>query len=214
MIKKILITLLLVPSFVKLNCMGSEGQMPMQKMMKSMMTPSADAAKPLNIKTISFQRVLMRLDKSKDAEKEITNDRKGWEDKIKKVETDIKNKVAALEAKAKTAKADVIEKDKEEIEKLQRQGKSIVSEADAVLPKKFNKMMADLQKEIRDKVVSVSQKNGWDLVVVEEAGVLYASDSVRIDDIIVNEMNADYAKEKTAKKPAVAPTQTAVPAAK
>ena len=212
MIKKILITLLLVPSFVKLNCMGSEGQMPMQQMMKKM--TMSQPTESLNIKTVSFQRVLTRLDKSKDAEKEITNDRKGWEDKIKKVETDIKNKVAALEAKAKTAKADVIEKDKEEIEKLQRQGKSIVSEADAVLPKKFNKMMADLQKEIRDKVVSVSQKNGWDLVVVEEAGVLYASDSVRIDDMVVNEMNADYAKEKTAKKPAVAPTQAAVPAAK
>jgi len=193
MLKKfsaITITLLLTNNFAHLNAMDSMKQMPMMK-----------AADTQSIKTISFQRVLTNLDKSKDAEKEVVAERKKWEDKIKKIETDIKNKVATLEAKAKTAKSDALEKDKEDIEKLQREGKNTVQEADATLQKKFNKVMADLQKEIRDKIVSISQKNGWDLVIAEEAGVLYTADRMKVDDVVIKEMNADYAKEKAPKKP-------------
>lgn len=162
-------------------------------------TKSQNDTGKMEIRTIRGQGILSLLEESKEIENELMKERTTWQDKIKKIETELKKKLAELEAKSKTVVSESLEKLKEEIEKLQRNGKSIAQEAETVLKKKFESMLGKLNKKIQDKVNELAEKKGWDIVIMQEAGVVFASKRADITQMVADELNAEYKKTNKSK---------------
>ncbi|HJZ24510.1 MAG TPA: OmpH family outer membrane protein [Candidatus Babeliales bacterium] len=175
----------------------------------SIQKPASPVVAPMparveKIVVFSMQHVLGESDEGKESVKTLMSQQQEWEKKLKIRENDIKNKANALQAKMKTAKQEALERDNEELEKLNREYKNMATEANTSLQKAQNKTLMELQKKVRAAVKDLAPKNNWDIVIPEEIGVLHANTIYKIDNEIINYMNAEYKKSKMPQaKPAV-----------
>ncbi len=176
----------------------------------SMFFSKAEAEDGMKIRYAGGQRVLGSLDEAKQAEKEIAELRQSLEVPLKQIESQLQMKASALQQKAKASSPAVLEKEREEIEKLQRDGKNMTQEADTKLRREFDRKLGGLNQKMKVEIDKLRAQKRYDLVVLEEGGIISADPKYDITQEVVDFMNVEYKKAKApAAKPAAAVKDTA-----
>lgn len=157
----------------------------------------------MKIRFMGGQRGLSMLAEAEKIQKEIVTQRQDWEKKIKNIEMQLKAKATALEQKAKTANQAALEKDREEIEKLQRDGKNMAQEAETKLRREFDKSLGMLNQKMKVAIDKIREQKGYDLVLLEEGGIISGNPKYDITQEVVDYMNVEFNKTKPTVSPAV-----------
>ncbi len=158
-------------------------------------------AAELQIKVISGQEILSKLDEGKDVEKKLMAKRQSFEQEIKKLETEMKKIIDGLETKRKMARPEALEADQEKLMKMRRDHQNKAKEAEEELKRAFQRELGKLNQKIQATVMKVAQKNGWDMVALKETGeIIYASPKVDASSDIVTMMNREHIPSKSAIK--------------
>lgn len=144
------------------------------------------------VRVVHGQRVVGSLTESKGLEEELLKERQDWENRIKRIEEKLKEKVALLQAKAKTAVSEALEPLKEDIEKLQRDGKNIAQEAEVILKRRFESGLSKINGKVKKAIDEIAAKKGYDIVLMQEAGVVFASEKVDITQEVIDAMNSEF----------------------
>jgi outer membrane protein len=161
----------------------------------------AMAASKIKIGVIDFQKILETSSAGKAAQVDIKKVGKQLEADLKKKETEIEAIKSRLDREA-------LVMSREMREEKEREGRIKLNDY-KVLQKKsmaeFKEMEARsivrIQKEVVDLVAKIGKRDNYTLIVEKrEGGVLWAPDSIDITDKVIQEYNADFAKNHKTKK--------------
>ena len=168
-----------------------------------MLSPLSTFAKEPVIKIVSGQTVMSQIKEAKSIEEKLMKEQQRLGQEIQQIESKIKNKLSALEAKAKTARKEALESDQEELLQLRKEHQNKANDAKEKIQRMYQREIGKLNQKVEESVSEIAQKNGWDIVILKESGqVLYNSPMVEASATVVEALNKKYdAKHKAVKTP-------------
>ncbi|MDM8514735.1 OmpH family outer membrane protein [Desulfobacterales bacterium HSG16] len=153
------------------------------------------AASVAKIGLINFQRILKESSAGKSAQAEIT-------EKGKKMKGDLEKKGADIKAKKEKFDRDVLVMSREKKEEKERELRHMITDLKSDEKKYMEdfkryevRLLNRIKKDVLQIVKNIGKKGNY-LLIIEDAGVLYAPDSVDITSNIIKSYNAEYAKNK------------------
>ncbi len=153
------------------------------------------AASVAKIGLVNFQRILKESSAGKAAQVEIT-------EQGKKMKGDLEGKGAAIKSKKEKFDRDKLILSREKLEEKERELRHMITDLKSDEKKymeDFKRYEVRLLNRIKKDVLQIVKKMGKKgnyLLIIEDAGVLYAPDSVDVTGKIIKAYNAEYAKKK------------------
>ena len=137
-------------------------------------------------------------------EKGIRNKEKELQDKKRALDKEAEeinsSKLLSQEAKQRKYediqdKVRILEEDKSELERLIKRLQADAKRLETKMSQLYQEEMAKLDTKIRDCIKAVAEREGWDIVLMEESGIIYASHTVSKTDMMIKELDALDKKE-------------------
>jgi outer membrane protein len=155
---------------------------------------SAHAADVAKIGILNMQRILSASDPGKAAQAEI-------KEQGDKMLQDLKGKGAELDALRKQFERESMVMSKEKREEKEREYRIRINDF-KTLEKRYKTQSQDLQKRLVNKMVKdvyalveeIGKNEGY-LLIIRTDSVMYAPNSIDITDVLIKQMNDNYAKK-------------------
>ncbi|MBI2353302.1 OmpH family outer membrane protein [Candidatus Dependentiae bacterium] len=93
-----------------------------------------------------------------------------------------------------------LEEDKSELDRLIKRLQADAKRVEAKMAQFYQEEMTKLDQKIRKTIQQVARREGWDIVFMEESGIIYASEEVTKTEVMLRELDAAYEKEERTKK--------------
>ena len=168
---------------VQKSKIGQKVQKKLQEEQEHLSKPLQEDEKRIRIKEQELLKKKQELDK--DAE-EITNNKLLSQDAKQRKFEGLQDRVR------------VLEEDKAELERLAKRLQADAKRLEGKMSQLYQEEMSKLDVQIRDIIKDVAAREGWDIVLMEEA-VVYAAPSVSKTDVIIKELDELDKKNNTPK---------------
>lgn len=159
-----------------------------QKMQKKLQAEQEQLSKPLQNDD--------KLIRTK--EKELQDKKRALDKEAEEINS---SKLLSQEAKQRKYeeiqdKVRILEEDKAELERLIKRLQADAKRLETKMSQLYQEEMAKLDAKIRDCIKAVAEREGWDIVFMEESGIIYASPAVSKTDMMIKELDALDKKEE------------------
>lgn len=151
----------------------------------------ADVAK---IGVISFQKILENSEAGKAAKKELTTEGQAMEDDLKQRSDEIQELQQMLQRDTGIMSKEAREEKQWELTRKIDEAKALKKKYDRKIQERQAELLSGIRKDLVVLINDYGQKQGY-LLIVENASVVYAPQSIEISDAIVKIYNEKYSKQ-------------------